>query len=127
MHASRPRRIPLVEWLAGLLSASLVLGTLAFLAGEARQSATGLPELHVRVLGARPAPAGVEVEIEVANRGRGAALDVEVMGSGPPDAGGDARVRLDFVAGHSVGRAVLVFARDPGPRPEVRITGYVRP
>jgi uncharacterized protein (TIGR02588 family) len=129
MARPRQRRIPLVEWVAGLVSAVIVAVTVGYLAYEAFQPNPGPPALVVTVVGTREAAGSWIVDVEIRNDSREAAADVHLAGSARASDGRDARpeARVDYVPGFSTRHASLVFAVDPGATPEVRVVGYTRP
>jgi uncharacterized protein (TIGR02588 family) len=129
MARHRQRQVPLVERVAGLVSAAIVLGTIGYLLYATLQPGPDEPILAVTVVQTRESDGSFVVDVEVRNRGRGAAADVHIAGRvrsvDGPEAHGEARV--DYVPGFSTRRASLVFGVDRGGHPVVRIVGYSRP
>jgi len=129
MARRNQRTLPPVEWITGLISAAIVLGTIGFLASEAVRQGDQEPALTVAVLDVHETTGSFVVDVEVRNGSRGAAAGVHLAGSATTGDGQQvqAQARLDYVPGFSTGRASLVFAADPGRAPTVRIVGYARP
>jgi uncharacterized protein (TIGR02588 family) len=130
MARRRPRQVPLVEWVAGLVSAVILLGTIGYLVYATLQPGSDEPILTVTVVQTRESDGSFVVDVEVRNRSRGAAADVHIAGRVRSvdsfEAHGEARV--DYVPGFSTRRASLVFGVDPGGHGAVvRIVGYSRP
>lgn len=127
--ARRPRQVPLVEWIAGAVSAAIFLGTIGFLAYEVLQSGPDAPMLTVTVLQVRQSGRSFVVDVAVQNKARAAAADVHIAAVVRSNEGSDARgeARIDYVPGLSTRRATVVFGVDPGKDPPVEIVGYARP
>jgi uncharacterized protein (TIGR02588 family) len=119
---TKPKEIPLYEWVAAAIGAALLAGVLAILVRDAVDGDEP-PRIVIRV--ERVARAGDQwrVEFVAENQGDAAAADVVVRLEG---AGAD--VVLDYVPGRSRRRGGFFLHEDPGDRPpEVRAVGYVTP
>jgi uncharacterized protein (TIGR02588 family) len=121
--------MPLVEWVAGMISAAIVLGTLGYLGFEAFQPGPDEPRLTVTVLRTRESAGTFVVELEIRNNGRGAAAGVQIAGLARRTASGERRGQavVDHVPGLSTRQASLVFDDDPGADLDVRVVGYAKP
>ena len=129
MAKPKQRTLPPAEWIAGLISAAIVVGTIGFLAFEAARPGEQDPALRVVVLEVHARSGAFVVDVEVRNGSRGAAAGVHLVGSATAGGGQqlEAQATLDYVPGFSSARASLVFAADPGRAPTVQIVGYARP
>ena len=129
MSRREPRTIPAVEWIAGIISALIVLGTLGYLTFDAVQVSADDPMLSAHVLQIRSVGPTFVVEVEIRNQSRAAAAEVQVVGEAraPDGKARDGLATVDFVPGFSTRRVGLVFDVDPGKTPDVRIAGYSRP
>jgi uncharacterized protein (TIGR02588 family) len=129
MVKRRQREIPPLEWVAGILSLVIVVGTIGYLVFEIFQPRPDAPTLTVKVVQVRQSGGLFAVDVEVHNSSRGAAADVHVAGFARSGDGGEAHAeaRVDHVPGFSKRSATLVFAHHPGDRPDVRVIGYTKP
>jgi uncharacterized protein (TIGR02588 family) len=129
MAKRRQRDIPPLEWVAAIVSLVIVLGTIGYLLFEAFQPGSDAPTLTVTVVDVRQSVGSFAVDVEVHNGSRAAAADVHLAGfaRSPDGREAHAQARVDYVPGFSKRSASLVFASDPGARPDVRIVGYSRP
>ena len=129
MGKPRARRIPAVEWVAGIGSLLIVLGTIGYLVLAARRSGSEVPELTVTVARVRESAGSFVVDVVVRNGSSRAAADVQLAGIPGARDGREAppRARVDYVPGFSTREASLVFAVNPGNSAEVRIIGYSVP
>jgi uncharacterized protein (TIGR02588 family) len=127
-HPPKRDSVPPIEWVAGISSLILVLGTLAFLAFEALQSRAPLPDLRLAVESVSPTTVGHSVTVVVRNVSQQAAADVVIEGRATGGEQARAEARLDYVAALSERRAVLVFPFPPDmDRLELRVLGYTTP
>jgi uncharacterized protein (TIGR02588 family) len=129
MPSRRPRKIPPIEWIAGGISALIVLGTIVYLGFEAVQVTSDGPMLSAQVREVRAIGPAFVVDVDVRNQSRAAAAEVQVAGEvrSPDGTKREGRATVDFVPGLSTRQVSLVFDFDPGRNPEVRIVGYVTP
>lgn len=129
MSPRRTRTIPPIEWITGIISALIVIGTLGYLAFEAVQFKSDEPMLNAHVLEVRAVGPTFVVDAEVRNQSRAAAAEVQVAceARSPDGRERNGHATVDFVPGFSTRRVSLVFDVDPGKAPDVRIVGYSRP
>lgn len=125
-----PATSPL-EWAAGGLGAVIALALLGLIGWDAVTGPSAEPPaLVVTARRVVPTPGGFVVEVEAHNRSDATAAAVELEGvlSQSTAAIETSRAVLDYVPGHAVRRAGLVFTRDPrAHRLELRATGYQEP
>jgi uncharacterized protein (TIGR02588 family) len=129
MPPRETRKIPPIEWITGIISALMVLGTLGYLAFDAVQVTADEPMLSAHVLQVRTVGPTFVVDVEIRNQSRAPAAEVQIAGMAraPDGKERDARAAIDYVPGFSTRRVSLVFDVDPGQRPDARIVGYSRP
>ncbi len=131
MAKTGPERLPLVEWLAAIFGALVVIGMIGFLLAEGLGQRDGAPPL-MRVEPLRLAAMGNQfvVEISVSNLTQKTAASVQVEGK-LTRSGSDVETStasLRYVPGESRRRAGLIFTHDPRKyRLKLRVTGYERP
>ena len=122
--------VPSIEWITGLASLVLVLGTLGFLAVHAVQQRDPLPDLRLHVDTVARSASQPAVTVVVRNVSQQAAAGVTIQGSVVEGRGKEVRAEahLDYVPGLSERRAILVF---PGPvrsdELDLRVLGYTIP
>ena len=123
--AAKTPQIPRAEWAVAVVSALLVLGTIAYLAARAARPAAAA-EFAVSVDTITARDDGWTVRVRVENRGDRAATGVEVEGA---LAGGEVSgFTLDFLAGRSTRHGALRFRGAPRPAAlALRVRGYADP
>jgi uncharacterized protein (TIGR02588 family) len=110
-----------IEWIAGIVSAAIVLAVMGFLAFEAVVKSGGIADLAVIPVERGMTQAGLAVTFEVRNAGHAAAAAVEV-------AGGDGQITIDYVPAGASRMATLIFPPETSPEEiEVRVVGYSDP
>ena len=127
--AARRRKVPTIEWIAGSISALIVVGTIVYLGFEAIQGTSDGPLLSAQVQQIRAIGRTFVVEVEVRNESRAAAAEVQIAGEArsPDGTKREGTATVDFVPGFSSRHVSLVFDFDPGRNPDLRVVGYVTP
>jgi uncharacterized protein (TIGR02588 family) len=129
-RARKSDSVPAIEWIAGLCSLALVLGTLAFLAFQALHQQGQLPDLRLDVAAVTPTASGHTITVVVRNMSHQAAAEVAIEGVAAEGKGNNVRAeaRLDYVPGLSERRAILVFqAPVNSAELKLRVLGYTTP
>lgn len=122
---------PVIEWIAGAISALVIVALVAFLVHRALFRDAVPPQLSATIEKIERIEGGTLVTVAVANGGDEAAAGVRVHAS-RRDAGRDAMLRqieFDYVAGHAVRRGAFLFPDAqlaPGDL-EIRIGGFIEP
>jgi uncharacterized protein (TIGR02588 family) len=126
-----PRQIPLVEWIAALIGAGVVVVMIAVLAREGfRQQAHAPPLLTVqpRRLAIADGQYVLEVAVKNATRQTGSSVQVEGTLNASGEAVETSNASLSYVPGLSERHGGLIFTHDPRKyRVRLRVTGYERP
>lgn len=124
------RRTPVIEWVFGAVSATLVAGLVFFLGYQALFGDARPPHLEVSIERIERIDNGVVVIIAIANRGDEAASAVTVYASAP-DISGSAlqkQVEFDFVAAHSKRRGAFMFSESVTTDDlHIEVGGYTEP
>ena len=129
---SRPRGMPLLEWIVGALGAALVLGTVGFLVYQAvLGQGTSPPDVRLVAEEVVELRNGYLVRFRVLNEGRSTAAQLSLEGELTGD-GGEAvetsETTLDYLPGRSEREGGLFFTRDPRAFDlRLRPKGYVKP
>lgn len=119
-----------IEWVTGAVSAVLILGMVAWIAGEALLQEVTAPSFRSQVRAITVVEGGHRVEFEISNQGTTTAAAVvvraEIMEAGRPAE--TAEVTFDYVPGNSKANGGVIFAQDPAGR-EIRLgaIGYTDP
>ena len=129
---SRPREVPLLEWIVGALGAALVLGTVGFLVYQAvLGQGTSPPDVRLvaeEVVGLRN---GYLVRFRAINEGRSTASQLTLEGELTGEGGGaveTSETTLDYLPGRSEREGGLFFTQDPRAfELRLRPKGYVKP
>lgn len=127
--AKRPQIAPqarALEWGLGVISGSLVIALLAYLAIQGIRTQAP-PSFRLAVQHVERLGAAYRVAVEVENLGDSTAAEVAVRGE---IAGGEPETSetvLDFLPPRSTRETVLLFARDPGAKLTLSVRGYNQP
>lgn len=122
-------RTPLLEWVAGLIGLTIVVGSVGFLVYQGIRSEPPYPELDVQVVDVKPQADGYLAVLRIDNRGGATAQNATVTGRlQTPEGTETSEVTVDYVPAESSRRAGLFFTRDPRRHPlHVRAEGYQKP
>lgn len=115
------------EYVTGAIGALLVAATIVYLALDAKQDPGTPPDLVPTAGRILQQTSSFLVELNVENRGSRTAASVLIRGELKQGDSviEDAETTIDYVPGHSVRRAGLVFTRDPRQHQlEMRAIGY---
>jgi uncharacterized protein (TIGR02588 family) len=119
-----------VEWVAGIISAVLVIGMIAWVGYEAWVQENQPPSFRVEITGKGPVTDGYRIEFDIANLAARTAATVTVRGE-IRDGGQkveNADVVIDYVPAQSKSSGALIFSDDPGARElRIRAVGYSDP
>lgn len=126
---STPPKRPVIEWVVGGVSGTLVGLLILFLGYQAVFGDNRPPDLVVALERIEPLETGTLVAVTVANRGDQAAAEVMVQALRTDSPGAVQRaIQFDYVAGHAVRRGAFLF---PGhlSRDDIHIEigGYSEP
>jgi len=119
-----------VEWLTGIVSAALVLGMIAWMAGEALFQQDVAPSFRSQVVATAAVEGGHRVEFEISNQGTSTAAAVVVRAE-LIEAGRSveaAEVTFDYVPGKSTVIGGVIFSQNPaGLDIRLAAVGYTDP
>ncbi|WP_105436711.1 TIGR02588 family protein [Neorhizobium sp. T25_13] len=119
-----------IEWATGMVSALVVVATIAWVAYHAWTHDDMQPELSIAITERRQTEGGYRVAFDIANKATATAAAVTVRGE-ILDGGNiveDADVTFDYVPAESKSSGAILFSQDPGTREvRVRAVGYIDP
>ncbi|CAN7673415.1 TIGR02588 family protein [Neorhizobium tomejilense] len=119
-----------IEWATGMVSALVVVATIAWVAYQAWTHDDMQPELSIAITERRQTEGGYRVVFDIANKATATAAAVTVRGE-ILDGGNiveDADITFDYVPAESKSSGAILFSQDPGTREvRVRAVGYIDP
>lgn len=118
------------EWLAGALSALLIVALLGFLGYQSYQYQPDKADFRVDVTNFSAVENGYRVAFSVFNLTRSSAAQVRVVGIvGEQQGGGEqAEATFDYVASKAQTKGALFFAKDPRNHDlKLRVESYIDP
>ncbi|CDZ39709.1 TIGR02588 family protein [Neorhizobium galegae bv. officinalis] len=119
-----------IEWATGMVSALVVVATIAWVAYQAWTHDDMQPELSIAITERRQTEGGYRVAFDIANKATATAAAVTVRGE-ILDGGNiveDADITFDYVPAESKSSGAILFSQDPGTREvRVRAVGYIDP
>lgn len=122
---------PILEWIAGILSAAVVAGLIGFLFYEAAFGEAKPPMLTVTIDRLEAVENGTLVIVAATNGGDEAAAEVGVVAlvAGEGEAASRKEIRFDYVAANATRRGAFLIETPGLDRKDLRldIEGYVEP
>ncbi|CDZ46342.1 TIGR02588 family protein [Neorhizobium galegae] len=119
-----------IEWATGMVSALVVVATIAWVAYQAWTHDDMQPEFSIAITERRQTEGGYRVAFDIANKATATAAAVTVRGE-ILDGGNiveDADITFDYVPAESKSSGAILFSQDPGAREvRVRAVGYIDP
>ncbi|WP_159585415.1 TIGR02588 family protein [Chelativorans xinjiangense] len=127
---SRNKKPHTLEWVAGGLSAAVILAMVGFILYHALNTTAIKPDLRVLVEQVEVTDDGFRVDFRAVNRGDATAAGVEIEGRIERD--GEtietSRITIDYIPAHSRQRGGLLFSQDPDRyRLRLAAKGYTDP
>ena len=119
-----------IEWATGMVSALVVVATIAWVAYQAWTHDDMQPELSIAITERRQTEGGYRVAFDIANKATATAAAVTVRGEILDDGNiiEDADITFDYVPAESKSSGAILFSQDPGAREvRVRAVGYIDP
>ncbi|MEN3149011.1 TIGR02588 family protein [Neorhizobium sp. IRAMC:178] len=119
-----------IEWATGMISALVVVATIALVAYEAWTYADMQPEFSIAITERRQTEGGYRIAFDIANKATATAAAVTVRGEilDGSKIVEDADVTFDYVPAESKSSGAILFSQDPGVREiRVRAVGFIEP